>query len=339
MTPLTDPGRAQPAFVVRARVGMTDSDFPSISVLNRASLAALGERLGRPLAMERFRGNVWLEGLAPFAEFDLVGARDAARRRGAGGAGADHPLRRDDASIPRPGSATRTRSAGSRPGWGHQDFGVYAEVVEGGRVAVGDAAAVAVKPGFALAPEPDAEALERGRLLFAGPCEFLKGVVAMDGLPPADRVEVCFAGRSNVGKSSLINALTGRQGAGAGVEHAGADPGDQLLRARARRTTSSTCRATASPRRRSRWWSAGRRCCADYLAGRPTLRRAFLLVDARHGVKAVDGEIMALLDRAAVTFQVVLTKADKPGEAALAATIAGLGRGAGAASGGVSGDW
>ena len=73
VTPLADPGRARPAFVVRARRGMTDSDFPSISLLNRASLAALGDRLGRPLAMERFRGNVWLEGLAPLAEFDLVG--------------------------------------------------------------------------------------------------------------------------------------------------------------------------------------------------------------------------------------------------------------------------
>ncbi|MCE8472092.1 50S ribosome-binding GTPase, partial [Rhodovulum sulfidophilum] len=60
---------------------------------------------------------------------------------------------------------------------------------------------------FPLTPEPDAEAAERGRKLFAGPVEFLKGVVAMDGLPPADRPEICFAGRSNVGKSSLINAL------------------------------------------------------------------------------------------------------------------------------------
>ena len=59
--------------MVRAGRGMTDSDFPSVSILNRASLAALGERLGKPLAMERFRGNVWLDGLAPFAEFDLVG--------------------------------------------------------------------------------------------------------------------------------------------------------------------------------------------------------------------------------------------------------------------------
>ncbi|MBZ0124199.1 MAG: ribosome biogenesis GTP-binding protein YihA/YsxC, partial [Roseovarius sp.] len=65
---------------------------------------------------------------------------------------------------------------------------------------------------FPLASDPAPEAAERGRLLFAGPVDFVKGVVAMSGLPPADRAEVCFAGRSNVGKSSLINALTGRKG-------------------------------------------------------------------------------------------------------------------------------
>ena len=64
---------------------------------------------------------------------------------------------------------------------------------------------------FTLAPEPVEEDREAGRLLFAGPVDFVKGVTAMSGLPPADRVEVCFAGRSNVGKSSLINALTGRK--------------------------------------------------------------------------------------------------------------------------------
>jgi uncharacterized protein YcbX len=68
VTPLSNPDRAQPAFVVRAGRGMTDSDFPSVSILNRASLDALGHRIGRPLAMERFRGNVWLDGLEPFAD-------------------------------------------------------------------------------------------------------------------------------------------------------------------------------------------------------------------------------------------------------------------------------
>lgn len=167
---------------------------------------------------------------------------------------------------------------------------------------------------YPLAPDPDETSAERGRLLFAGPVEFLKGVVAMPGLPPADRVEVCFAGRSNVGKSSLINALTGRKALArasntpgrtqeinfftAGDSHYIVDlPGYGFAQA---------------PKAVVEKWQALLRA---YLAGRPNLRRAFVLIDARHGVKDVDHEIMALLDRAAVTFQVVLTKADKIGAA------------------------
>ncbi len=141
VTPLSDPGRAQPAFVVRARVGMTDSDFPSISVLNRASLAALGERLGKPLAMERFRGNVWLEGLAPFAEFGLVGRE---MRLGAAVVAVRQRITRCVATTvdPDTGVSDADTLGALEAGWGHQDFGVYAEVVRGGRVAVGDPAAV-----------------------------------------------------------------------------------------------------------------------------------------------------------------------------------------------------
>ena len=140
VTPLADPGRAKPAFVVRADVGMTDSAFPSISILSRASLAALGERLGMELAMERFRGNLWIEGLAPFAEFDLVG-----REIRVGGAvlAVRQPITRCLATAANPATGVRDADTlgGLEAGWGHTDFGVYAEVVEGGRVAVGDGVA------------------------------------------------------------------------------------------------------------------------------------------------------------------------------------------------------
>jgi uncharacterized protein YcbX len=142
VTPLADPGRARPAFVARAGVGMTDSSYPSISVLSRASLDALAERLGMPLAMERFRGNVWLEGLEPFAEFDLVGRE--IRIGGAALAVRERITRCVATTVdPETGIADADTLGGLEAGWGHRDFGVYAEVIEGGRVAVGDRASVA----------------------------------------------------------------------------------------------------------------------------------------------------------------------------------------------------
>jgi GTP-binding protein len=163
---------------------------------------------------------------------------------------------------------------------------------------------------FPEAEAPETEAREAGRLLFAGATEFLKGVVAMDGLPPDDRLEICFAGRSNVGKSSLINALTGRKG----LARASNTPG-RTQEINFFTTTGGPYLvdlpgygyANAPLKVVEKW----QRLLKAYLAGRASLRRAFVLIDARHGVKAVDEEIMALLDRAAVTFQVVLTKADK----------------------------
>ncbi len=174
---------------------------------------------------------------------------------------------------------------------------------------------------FPLAELPEPFAEEAGRKLLTGEVEFLKGVVAMDGLPPADRLEVCFAGRSNVGKSSLINALTGRRAIArtsntpgrtqeinfftAGDSHYLVDlPGYGFAKA---------------PIPVVEKWQ---RLLKAYLSGRANLRRAFLLIDMRHGVKSVDAEIMNLLNKSAVTFQVVLTKADKLSTAEQEKTLA-----------------
>ncbi|EKE43434.1 GTP-binding protein [Oceaniovalibus guishaninsula JLT2003] len=158
--------------------------------------------------------------------------------------------------------------------------------------------------------EIEADAREAGRLLFAGQTEFLKGVVAMSGLPPADRAEVCFAGRSNVGKSSLINALTGRRGLARASNTPGRTQEVNFFTAGDIYLVDLPGYGFANaPVKVVQTWQ---RLMKDYLSGRSTLRRAFLLIDARHGAKAVDEEIMALLDRSAVTFQAVMTKIDKP---------------------------
>ena len=169
---------------------------------------------------------------------------------------------------------------------------------------------------FRVVDEPEDEAREKGRLLFAGPVDFVKGVVAMSGLPTADRLEVCFAGRSNVGKSSLINALTGRKNLARASNTPGRTQeinffalGDQkeLVDQRYLVDLPGYGYAEAPLAVVAKWQAL----LKQYLSGRVTLRRAFVLVDMRHGVKDVDEEILTLLDRSALTFQVVLTKADK----------------------------
>jgi GTP-binding protein len=155
-----------------------------------------------------------------------------------------------------------------------------------------------------------ADWLEAGRLLFAGPIEFERGVPAMEHLPDASLPEVAFAGRSNVGKSSLINALTGRNK----LARASTEPGrtrelNFFRMGDALRLVDLPGYGYAKAGRADieRWTKLTR----EYLRGRAPLKRVILLIDARHGVKPHDQDVMDALDLAAVSYEVVLTKADK----------------------------
>jgi uncharacterized protein YcbX len=138
LRPIYPADRRPPAALVRApEMGMSDANFASVSVLNLASLRALGQKLGQSLDPRRFRGNLWIEGLAPWEEFDLVGKR---LKIGAAELEVIEPIGRCRATEANPETGRRDAAtlAALEDGWGHTDFGVYTMVRRAGRVAVGD---------------------------------------------------------------------------------------------------------------------------------------------------------------------------------------------------------
>lgn len=169
----------------------------------------------------------------------------------------------------------------------------------------------------------DEELIEAARKRFAGPVEFLKSAPALEYLPPAEMPEVAFAGRSNVGKSSLLNALVGRKA----LARTSVTPGrtqelnffDVGEPAVFRLVDMPGYGFAKAPKDVVKKW---RFLVNDYLRGRQALKRALVLIDSRHGIKEVDREVLAMLDKAAVSYRLVLTKADKVKATDLAEVLA-----------------
>jgi len=163
------------------------------------------------------------------------------------------------------------------------------------------------------------EQIEAGRKLFAGDWQFIAAANALAVLPPMQGVEIAFAGRSNVGKSSLINALTGRK-ALARTSHTPGRTQELIFfqGSRMRLVDMPGYGYAATARTKVKAWTD---LIHAYLRGRQNLARVYLLIDSRHGLKATDDPVLETLDQAAVSYQVVLTKADQIGAAALAARV------------------
>ena len=171
-------------------------------------------------------------------------------------------------------------------------------------------------------PDYSPDIVERGRLLFARPILFVKGCVSLNDLPPMDRVEIAFAGRSNVGKSTLINALCGTSGLARTSNTPGRTQELNIFESQSenlRIVDMPGYGYAKAPEPKVKAWT---RLVHQYLTGRATLRRVYVLIDSRHGAKDNDLSVMNELDRAAVSYQVVMTKIDKPSTKDLESAVA-----------------
>ncbi|HEX3116790.1 MAG TPA: ribosome biogenesis GTP-binding protein YihA/YsxC [Bradyrhizobium sp.] len=177
-----------------------------------------------------------------------------------------------------------------------------------------------------MTSEPDAKLIEQGRKLFAGDWQFLWASPSIETLPPMAGMEVALAGRSNVGKSSLINALTGRN-ALARTSHTPGRTQELIFfegpdNAGFRLVDMPGYGYASAPKARVASWTA---LIHKFLAGRSNLARVYVLIDARHGLKEIDQDVLNTLDKSAVSYQVVLTKADQVKSAELQTRIAEVG--------------